>query len=238
MEECPGAAPPMVSSSGCERPELCGPEETAWGAGTHSLSRGGTAEQRAHLWESVLSAQDPPQPHPHTFSSFHMLADRTHPSGVPRATALPVNLEGISRSTDGSSGASEDCGGKPDFLGNHNFVLLPRGLCKCSAKDSPDCGTQVPYRSCHRQSDSPSQNASQRKWHGYDTQHLPDVESLRQHLKEVRFFDLFGYSEEARDWLCFMCNNPEKATGILFVALRPPCALPYLRRGGVGTRTT
>uniref|UniRef100_A0A8C9U7C6 Ventricular zone expressed PH domain-containing 1 n=1 Tax=Scleropages formosus TaxID=113540 RepID=A0A8C9U7C6_SCLFO len=42
--------------------------------------------------------------------------------------------------------------------------------------------------------------------------HAKDVESLRQHLKEVRFFDLFGYSEEARDWLCFMCNNPEKAT--------------------------
>lgn len=33
------------------------------------------------------------------------------------------------------------------------------------------------------------------------------------HLAEVRFFDLFGYSEEAGTWQCFMCNNPEKATG-------------------------
>lgn len=33
------------------------------------------------------------------------------------------------------------------------------------------------------------------------------------HLEEVRFFDLFGYSEEAGAWQCFMCNNPEKATG-------------------------
>lgn len=33
------------------------------------------------------------------------------------------------------------------------------------------------------------------------------------HLEEVRFFDLFGYSEEAGTWQCFMCNNPEKATG-------------------------
>ncbi|KAL4646988.1 hypothetical protein GN956_G8379 [Arapaima gigas] len=42
--------------------------------------------------------------------------------------------------------------------------------------------------------------------------HTKDVESLRQHLKEVRFFDVFGYNEEVQDWLCFMCNNPEKAT--------------------------
>jgi len=33
------------------------------------------------------------------------------------------------------------------------------------------------------------------------------------HLEEVRFFDLFGYSEEAGTWQCFMCNNPEKAAG-------------------------
>ncbi|MGH0131711.1 UNVERIFIED_CONTAM: hypothetical protein FKN15_036388 [Acipenser sinensis] len=37
--------------------------------------------------------------------------------------------------------------------------------------------------------------------------------SVQKHLKEVRFFDFFGYSEEAGGWLCFMCNNPEKATG-------------------------
>ncbi|XP_041120052.1 ventricular zone-expressed PH domain-containing protein homolog 1-like isoform X2 [Polyodon spathula] len=39
-----------------------------------------------------------------------------------------------------------------------------------------------------------------------------DLDSVRKHLKEGRFFDLFGYSEETGGWLCFMCNNPEKAT--------------------------
>uniref|UniRef100_A0A4W3GAT4 Ventricular zone expressed PH domain-containing 1 n=1 Tax=Callorhinchus milii TaxID=7868 RepID=A0A4W3GAT4_CALMI len=39
-----------------------------------------------------------------------------------------------------------------------------------------------------------------------------DLDSLRIHLEEVRFFDLFGYSEETGVWQCFMCNNPEKAT--------------------------
>ncbi|XP_053479681.1 ventricular zone-expressed PH domain-containing protein isoform X2 [Ictalurus furcatus] len=39
-----------------------------------------------------------------------------------------------------------------------------------------------------------------------------DLDSLQIHLEEVRFFDLFGYSEEEGGWLCFMCNNPEKAT--------------------------
>ncbi|XP_066541005.1 ventricular zone-expressed PH domain-containing protein [Hoplias malabaricus] len=39
-----------------------------------------------------------------------------------------------------------------------------------------------------------------------------DLHSLQIHLEEVRFFDLFGYSEEEGGWLCFMCNNPEKAT--------------------------
>ncbi|XP_048836134.1 LOW QUALITY PROTEIN: ventricular zone-expressed PH domain-containing protein [Brienomyrus brachyistius] len=41
--------------------------------------------------------------------------------------------------------------------------------------------------------------------------HKKDLESLESQLKEVRFFDLFGYSESAGDWLCFMCKNPEKA---------------------------
>ncbi|XP_048362883.1 ventricular zone-expressed PH domain-containing protein homolog 1 [Sphaerodactylus townsendi] len=39
-----------------------------------------------------------------------------------------------------------------------------------------------------------------------------DLDHVQIHLEEVRFFDLFGYSEEARAWQCFMCNNPEKAT--------------------------
>ncbi|KAK1162515.1 hypothetical protein AOXY_G17391 [Acipenser oxyrinchus oxyrinchus] len=39
-----------------------------------------------------------------------------------------------------------------------------------------------------------------------------DLDSVQKHLKEVRFFDFFGYSEETGGWLCFMCNNPEKAT--------------------------
>ncbi|XP_041323547.1 ventricular zone-expressed PH domain-containing protein homolog 1 isoform X2 [Pyrgilauda ruficollis] len=41
-----------------------------------------------------------------------------------------------------------------------------------------------------------------------------ELENVQMHLEEVRFFDLFGYSEEAGAWQCFMCNNPEKATGI------------------------
>uniref|UniRef100_A0A3Q1IKM4 PH domain-containing protein n=1 Tax=Anabas testudineus TaxID=64144 RepID=A0A3Q1IKM4_ANATE len=44
------------------------------------------------------------------------------------------------------------------------------------------------------------------------TPHRKDLDSLQIHLEEVRFFDLFGYSEEEGGWLCFMCNNPEKAT--------------------------
>ncbi|XP_062417088.1 ventricular zone-expressed PH domain-containing protein isoform X2 [Pungitius pungitius] len=44
------------------------------------------------------------------------------------------------------------------------------------------------------------------------TPHRKDLNSLQIQLKEVRFFDLFGYSEEEEGWLCFMCNNPEKAT--------------------------
>ncbi|MBN3299726.1 MELT protein, partial [Amia calva] len=39
-----------------------------------------------------------------------------------------------------------------------------------------------------------------------------DLDTLQAHLEDVRFFDLFGYSEETGGWLCFMCNNPEKAT--------------------------
>ncbi|NWV44889.1 MELT protein, partial [Daphoenositta chrysoptera] len=42
--------------------------------------------------------------------------------------------------------------------------------------------------------------------------HRKDLENVQMHLEEVRFFDLFGYSEEAGAWQCFMCNNPLKAT--------------------------
>ncbi|XP_061493127.1 ventricular zone-expressed PH domain-containing protein homolog 1 isoform X2 [Rhineura floridana] len=42
--------------------------------------------------------------------------------------------------------------------------------------------------------------------------HQKDLDHVQIHLEEVRFFDLFGYSEEAEAWQCFMCNNPEKAT--------------------------
>ncbi|NXS37921.1 MELT protein, partial [Pomatostomus ruficeps] len=41
-----------------------------------------------------------------------------------------------------------------------------------------------------------------------------DLENVQLHLEEVRFFDLFGYSEEAGAWQCFMCNNPERAAGV------------------------
>ncbi|XP_051839037.1 ventricular zone-expressed PH domain-containing protein homolog 1 isoform X1 [Antechinus flavipes] len=44
--------------------------------------------------------------------------------------------------------------------------------------------------------------------------HKKDLDQVQQHLEEVRFFDLFGFSEEAGAWQCFMCNNPEKATVI------------------------
>ncbi|NXX89897.1 MELT protein, partial [Centropus bengalensis] len=42
--------------------------------------------------------------------------------------------------------------------------------------------------------------------------HQKDLDHVQMHLEEVRFFDLFGYSEEAGTWQCFMCNNPKKAT--------------------------
>ncbi|XP_054242055.1 ventricular zone-expressed PH domain-containing protein homolog 1 isoform X2 [Indicator indicator] len=41
-----------------------------------------------------------------------------------------------------------------------------------------------------------------------------DLEHVQMQLEEVRFFDLFGYSEEAGAWQCFMCNNPEKAAEV------------------------
>ncbi|NXI43449.1 MELT protein, partial [Galbula dea] len=44
--------------------------------------------------------------------------------------------------------------------------------------------------------------------------HQKDLDHVQMHLEEVRFFDLFGYSEEAGTWQCFMCNNPERATVI------------------------
>ncbi|XP_057594886.1 ventricular zone-expressed PH domain-containing protein homolog 1 isoform X2 [Hippopotamus amphibius kiboko] len=39
-----------------------------------------------------------------------------------------------------------------------------------------------------------------------------DLDQVQLHLEEVRFFDVFGFSEAAGVWQCFMCNNPEKAT--------------------------
>ncbi|XP_032081291.1 ventricular zone-expressed PH domain-containing protein homolog 1 isoform X3 [Thamnophis elegans] len=42
--------------------------------------------------------------------------------------------------------------------------------------------------------------------------HKKDLDHVQSHLEEVRFFDLFGYNEEAGAWQCFMCNNPDKAT--------------------------
>ncbi|XP_069474543.1 ventricular zone-expressed PH domain-containing protein homolog 1 isoform X2 [Ambystoma mexicanum] len=42
--------------------------------------------------------------------------------------------------------------------------------------------------------------------------HKKDLDQVQMHLEEVRFFDLFSFTEEAGAWQCFMCNNPEKAT--------------------------
>ncbi|KAI5940144.1 Ventricular zone-expressed PH domain-containing protein1 [Manis javanica] len=39
-----------------------------------------------------------------------------------------------------------------------------------------------------------------------------DLDRAQLHLEEVRFFDVFGFSDAAGAWQCFMCNNPEKAT--------------------------
>ncbi|XP_058151180.1 ventricular zone-expressed PH domain-containing protein homolog 1 isoform X2 [Dasypus novemcinctus] len=44
--------------------------------------------------------------------------------------------------------------------------------------------------------------------------HQKDLDQVQLHLEEVRFFDVFGFSEAAGAWQCFMCNNPEKATVI------------------------
>ncbi|XP_024910563.1 ventricular zone-expressed PH domain-containing protein isoform X1 [Cynoglossus semilaevis] len=46
------------------------------------------------------------------------------------------------------------------------------------------------------------------------TPHRKDLDCLQVQLQEERFFDLFGYSEQQGAWLCFMCNNPEKATAV------------------------
>ncbi|XP_062329388.1 ventricular zone-expressed PH domain-containing protein [Osmerus eperlanus] len=46
----------------------------------------------------------------------------------------------------------------------------------------------------------------------HPTPHKKDLDSLQIHLEEVHFFDLFGYSEDEAAWLCFMCNNPDKAS--------------------------
>ena len=45
-----------------------------------------------------------------------------------------------------------------------------------------------------------------------------DLDQVQLHLEEARFFDVFGFSEAAGAWQCFMCNNPERATG----ESRPP----------------
>ncbi|XP_035697517.1 ventricular zone-expressed PH domain-containing protein-like isoform X2 [Branchiostoma floridae] len=42
-----------------------------------------------------------------------------------------------------------------------------------------------------------------------------DQEMLHGQLDEVRFFDLFSYDQSEDNWECFMCSNPDKATGLL-----------------------
>uniref|UniRef100_A0A8C7CRS9 Ventricular zone expressed PH domain containing 1 n=1 Tax=Oncorhynchus kisutch TaxID=8019 RepID=A0A8C7CRS9_ONCKI len=42
------------------------------------------------------------------------------------------------------------------------------------------------------------------------TPHRKDLDSLQIHLQEVRFFHLFGFSEEEGSWLCYMCNKPRE----------------------------
>lgn len=61
-----------------------------------------------------------------------------------------------------------------------------------------------------------------------------DLDQVQLHLEEVRFFDVFGFSEAAGAWQCFMCNNPDKATGE-----RPPSRLllrSLVPLGFTGTR--
>uniref|UniRef100_A0A8D2ATN2 Protein melted homolog n=1 Tax=Sciurus vulgaris TaxID=55149 RepID=A0A8D2ATN2_SCIVU len=41
-----------------------------------------------------------------------------------------------------------------------------------------------------------------------------DLDQVQLHLEEVRFFDVFGFSEAAGAWQCFMCNNPDRASVI------------------------
>lgn len=55
-----------------------------------------------------------------------------------------------------------------------------------------------------------------------------DLDQVQLHLEEVRFFDVFGFSEAAGAWQCFMCNNPEKASGER--ALPPFRLLPGIPR--------
>uniref|UniRef100_A0A8C5KHV5 Ventricular zone expressed PH domain-containing 1 n=1 Tax=Jaculus jaculus TaxID=51337 RepID=A0A8C5KHV5_JACJA len=46
----------------------------------------------------------------------------------------------------------------------------------------------------------------------FPQQKIYDLNQVQLHLEEVRFFDVFAFSQAAGTWQCFMCNNPEKAT--------------------------
>ncbi|ESO88785.1 hypothetical protein LOTGIDRAFT_234384 [Lottia gigantea] len=44
---------------------------------------------------------------------------------------------------------------------------------------------------------------------------MKDQEMLQQELHEARYFDIFEFNALNKQWCCFMCNHPEKVTGLL-----------------------
>jgi hypothetical protein len=44
---------------------------------------------------------------------------------------------------------------------------------------------------------------------------IKDQEFLLQELRSQRYFDVFEFNAVAKHWACFMCNHPERASGLL-----------------------
>ncbi|XP_064642367.1 ventricular zone-expressed PH domain-containing protein homolog 1-like [Lineus longissimus] len=42
-----------------------------------------------------------------------------------------------------------------------------------------------------------------------------DQEAVVHELQSIRFFDVFEYSVSQKQWVCFLCNNPDKVSGLL-----------------------
>lgn len=76
--------------------------------------------------------------------------------------------------------------------------------------------TSEPWLSCVHIPFAQSQSAAWQATHSCSLCFVflkQDLDQVQLHLEEVRFFGVFGFSEAAGAWQCFMCNSPERATG-------------------------